>query len=151
MEYRASVLTLSSSYYVVSFSDEEVEVGSDLYEIDTEAEATVDASSPAAPAAAATESAAAAPSTPPPPTKSTPPPPPAAAQPKGHRTPSIHFLGKEGWSRVLSGSTIPVLQALPPNYGRPKFSEAEIDALIMGGADLAPEVKQYSSGAQFGY
>jgi hypothetical protein len=144
-----------------------------LYEIDTEAEASVESAPAAAPKSeeATSES------------KES-----ATAQPKievavekipasdssSHRSPSIHFLGKEGWAQALSGkdpitssaastssvapSTSSPLQTtlldgamIHPMYGRPKFTEAEMEALIMGGANMAPEVVVHSSGAKFSY
>jgi hypothetical protein len=147
-----------------------------LYEIDTEAEASVEAATATAPKAeeAPTES------------KES-----AGEQPKveeatvekapasgssSHRSPSIHFLGKEGWAQALSGkepitsSTASTSSAAPstssslfqqttvldgamihPMYGRPKFTETEMEALIMGGANVAPNVVIHSSGAKFSY
>ena len=70
----------------------------------------------------------------------------------GHnRTPSIHFLGKEGWARRRSGVQTPTIVYVPPSYGRPVFTEEEMEALVTGGASLAPDVKKYSSGSMFGY
>jgi hypothetical protein len=79
----------------------------------------------------------------------------AAAAPEknqqSHRNPSIHFLGKDGWKIALT-PFVPVVHApLPANYGRPGFSEEEMEALMMGGANLSPEVKQPSGGAIFGW
>jgi len=125
--------------------DDEVEVGADLYEIDTEAIATVEATTAAAatttttteptppvvaeaPAAAAVATAASASVTPP------------------TRVPSIHFLGKEGWRRALSVEPEVVI---PSSYGRLAFSEEEMEALWSGGANLAPELKEFSTGAVF--
>ena len=124
-----------------------MEVGADLYEIDTEAEATVTASETlAAEEAAAPAAKAATPA-------------PAAAAPaasttaeNSHRTPSINFLGKDGWARVLSGAgSAPIVYAIPADYGRPEFTEDEMEALVLGGANIAPDVKVYSAGAEFGY
>lgn len=143
-------------------SEDNIEVGANLYEIDTEAEATVTASSdaPAAETAAETES------SPPPPVAATEPAvsvPPAAAASEAHREPSIHFLGKDGWSRRLSGAPISLIPDKPngvvvldgsmltSNYGRPAFTEAEMEALMMGGADIAPQVVSHSSGAMFAW
>jgi hypothetical protein len=102
----------------------------------------------------------------------------AASASSSHRSPSIHFLGKEGWAQALSGkepitssaaSTSPAVSSaatssspsrettvldgtmIHPMYGRPKFTEAEMEALIMGGANMAPEVVVHSSGAKFSY
>lgn len=139
-------------------SEDNIEVGANLYEIDTEAEATVTASSDAPAPAAETESS-------PPPVAATEPAvsvPPAAAS-EGHREPSIHFLGKDGWSRRLSGAPISLIPDKPngvvvldgsmltSNYGRPAFTEAEMEALMMGGADIAPQVVSHSSGAMFAW
>lgn len=149
-------------------------MGGDLYEIDTEAEASVEGTT----AAAATPKAEEAPSE----SKS------VGEQPvvqetvktapesesSSHRNPSIHFLGKDGWAKVLSGkdptasSTQSTTSSTPsavssqkttvldgamihPMYGRPKFTEDEMEALIMGGANVAPEVVAHSSGATFSY
>lgn len=128
-------------------SDDTVDVGAELYEIDTEAEASI-----SAPQVSSDKPAAAAPSSVPEPAKS---PAVAAAAPEkkqqSQRNPSIHFLGKEGWKNALTASA-PVNNApIPANYGRPIFTEEEMEALIMGGANLTPEVKQHSDGAVFGW
>lgn len=142
--------------------DETVEVGANLYEIDTEAEATYEASSsleePRSEQRATT-------------------PPPAAeitsksdspstgeisSTETGHRVPSIQFLGKKGWTEVLSGAKQPTPDSvdtkpssppapskphgtisitdntIPPSFGRPKVTESEMEALIYGGANLDP-------------
>jgi len=122
--------------------DDEVEVGADLYEIDTEAEATVEASAASEPAAApAAEVAAPAP---------TPAPTPAAAAPTSgepaKRVPLIQFLGKEGWAQALTPEPEFII---PATYGRLEFSEEEMEALMLGGANMAPEVDSFSSGATF--
>jgi len=142
-------------------SDDTVEVGGDLYEIDTDAKASAapketaeKTPEPEKEQAVAVESA----------------PETAAKSSSGsgefsHRTPSIHFFGKEGWARLKSGETpdsgastsSPSKQAttttvtgpIPPMYGRPQFTEEEIEALVMGGATLAPEVVAVSGGAKF--
>lgn len=122
--------------------DDEVEVGADLYEIDTEAEATVEAApqsteaTPAAPAASTPEPA---------PVASAPAPVPASSA-VAPRIPSIKFLGKEGWARAL---TVEPALVIPASYGRLEFSEEEMEALWSGGANLAPELKEYSTGAIF--
>jgi hypothetical protein len=36
-----------------------------------------------------------------------------------------------------------------PMYGRPQFTEAEIEALLTGGATMAPKVLSHSTGAKF--
>lgn len=74
-------------------------------------------------------------------------PPPVGSQ---HRTPMIHFLGKDGWeARRCLHKHSAVEEYIPPMYGRPKFTEQEMEALMLGGASLAPEVTQLSSGAAF--
>jgi hypothetical protein len=82
------------------------------------------------------------------------PPPPASKS----RSPSINFLGKDGWARARSGGgggddhqdagTV-VVYEIPANYGRLQFTEEEMEALVMGGANMAPDIKQYSGGARF--
>lgn len=81
------------------------------------------------------------------------------------RIPSIHFLGKEGWKARLMAtesapqaspitSTTTVLKSDKPNAptsitqiqykpmeGRPLITEEEMEALVLGGALEAPEVK----------
>jgi hypothetical protein len=114
--------------------------------LDTEAEATVDAAAPATPSADAVpkvEAETVVSATPAPTETKT-------VTAKLARVPSIKFLGKEGWARVLSGYDVAVIYDVPPNFGRPVFSNDEMDALITGGANLAPDVKHHSSGALFG-
>jgi len=124
--------------------DDEVEVGADLYEIDSEAEPTVEADA----AAEAAQPAAAAPVSAPS-SGSTPVELAATDDPStkpSSRVPAIKFLGKEGWQRVLTPE--PEV-SIPPSYGRLEFSEEEIEALISGGANLAPDVEEFSDGAVF--
>ena len=123
-------------------SDDEVEVGSDLYEIDTEAEATVEASG-IVESDQTTEPV----SIPEPesiPTKSVVESDVSTIAPS--RVPSIQFLGKEGWKEALS---VKPDYIIPATYGRLDFSEEEIEALLSGGANLAPEIQEYSTGAVF--
>jgi len=75
------------------------------------------------------------------------------------RVPSIHFLGKEGWKEALTATddtkspttimpasnkpnapTSITTIAFNPMYGRPVIGDDEMEALILGGADEAPEV-----------
>lgn len=125
-------------------------MGSDLYELDTEAEATVEASTTASATSETLASSAPAPSpspaaaSPPAPSKAS-----ASTSSEAHRAPSIHFLGRDGWKKKLAG--VPELPPVPKNYGRPTFTEEEIEALLTGGANLVPEVKDYSKGAVFGH
>jgi hypothetical protein len=130
------------------FSDETVEVGADLCEIDTEAIATVEASESTSSTESKSEPTSTrivASSKPPSPSPSS-----SLLSSTGARTPSIHFLGKDGWARKLNGvEGTNVVYEIPANYGRLSFSEEEMEALIMGGANVAPEVKSYSSGATF--
>jgi len=146
--------------------DDTVEVGAALYELDTEAEATVvadtvgGADAPPVPAAEQSDD------TPPvveQQIQSAPPPPAASETPPG-RVPSIKFLGKSGWASRRSGQeptpAVPTTSptgavtmdgsAITSNYGRPVFSEAEMEALMMGGANLVPDVLATSGGAKFG-
>lgn len=119
--------------------NETVAVGSPLYEVDTEAIATIDAESAAEPAISREA-------------------PPTAETGRSDtfqsanssalsapRTPTIKFLGKEGWAHKLR--SMPNLPAksltIPPLYGRPAFTEDEMEALILGGASL--EVPGYTS------
>jgi hypothetical protein len=144
-----------------------VEVGAKLYELDTDAIASV-VSAPAIEAQATTS-----------PTPSKP------AAPKindsllqkvgtpvsDHRSPSIKFLGKEGWEALRKGhdatkelstaASSPAtkthavttikgdINVKDPMYGRPKFTEAEMEALLTGGATMAPQVLSLSTGAKF--
>ena len=145
----------TDSRLTTTHSDETVEVGTALFEIDTEGVATTTSGSTAAADNAtlvetvtppANEPAVAAAAT--------------TALPKStsKRVPSIRFLGKEGWARLLSGNgnnsdsntaSPTLLENLGPMYGRPSFSEEEMEALILGGASLAPHVTYHSSGAKF--
>lgn len=136
--------------------EDTVEVGAKLYEIDTEGEATVVAGTHASSGSApipesnvvATEEAVVEPL--------------AAAQdplPQHQgRIPSIHFLQKDGWAKRKKaggdhatppvadvpppprtsplGVTSYTVDAVHPMYGRPKFTDAEIEALMYGGANL---------------
>lgn len=126
--------------------DDTIEVGADLYKIDTEAEASVgvsasqsdessavssEESEPVAAAAAQTVAA-------------------TSSTSSSQRTPSINFLGKEGWERLRTGIQAPALVYIPPMYGRPAFSEDEMEALVMGFGPNAPDVKANSDGAIFG-
>lgn len=133
--------------------DETVEVGADLYELDTDGEATVEASvAPVIPPTTAKEGGKEPPT--PKAENSKPSQPTATPQKKTQqqRMPSIQFLGKEGWSRKLAVTPeLPPLPPLPINFGRPSFSAEEIEALMTGGASMAPNVKQHSYGAKFGY
>lgn len=146
-------------------SDETVEVGADLYVIDTEgvasvqsapkdAPATASGSETETPVAAATDSA-----TPESSTTTA-----ASSSSSQSRAPSIHFLGKNGWAARRAGKPAAPKSLIPdtPNgvvlldgsmitaaYGRPAFSEEEMEALISGGASIAPTVVSLSSGAKF--
>ena len=128
--------------YLPLFSDDEIEVGADLYEIDTEAEATVEATQAAAEATQTTVAV----STPEPKQAPEETPAPVATNSAAGRTPSIKFLGKEGWAQAL---TVEPEVVIPASYGRLAFSEEEIEALMSGGANLAPELKSFSTGAVF--
>lgn len=127
-------------------SDDEVEVGADLYEIDSEAEATVQAADPAAQSAAPVSASVPEPEPEPTPTESIKPADTTATKAASARVPSIKFLGKEGWKTALTAMPEYVI---PADYGRLDFSEEEIEALLSGGASLAPEIEEYSTGAVF--
>jgi len=133
--------------------DDTVEVGADLYEIDTAAEATVVSADDisVAPSSETTES--------PEPVMST-----SKDEPSSHRVPSIHFLGKDGWAIRKSGKdasepppapisptgvTVVDGSMLDSMYGRPAFTGEEMEAMVLGGGSLAPEVVVHSHGAQF--
>ena len=122
-------------------SDETIEVGKPLYEIDTEASATIESSDtngPENPPEALAPTATTTTSETLGVTKS------EIKNESYHRTPMIKFLGKEGWALKLSGSEQAVESfVIPPMYGRPAFSEEEMEALLLGGASL--EVPGYAS------
>lgn len=149
-------------------SDDTVEVGANLYEVDTDAETSFEASTSSL--APISNSSA-----------------PPSLEPAGkkesieaksysaesaHRSPLIKFLGKEGWEAARRGSSpTPALSVTPtisislqsphavtkishnaiihPMYGRPRFTAAEMEALLTGGATTAPTVLLHSSGATF--
>lgn len=124
--------------------DDTIEVGGNLYEIDTDAVASgVSPSSGENPQtsenvameepASITSSAV-----------------PEQTQITQHRSPSIKFLGKEGWERRRCGQgtdssvekengVSSITTKIHPMYGRPLFTEGEMEALILGGANLEPE------------
>jgi len=85
----------------------------------------------------------------------------ALAEPGG-RAPSIRFLGKEGWRARLAATgpeapSTPVAAAIRtdrpqsptsvtrvpynPMHGRPVITDEEMEALVLGGAEEAPEVE----------
>ena len=95
---------------------------------------------------------------------------PAAPSTTSARVPSIHFLGKLGWKEKLAAtddapasaaaesSTTIFPTSNSPNsptsitqmpyssmFGRPPITDEEMEALILGGADEAPEVKKVVS------
>lgn len=95
----------------------------------------------------------------------------ASGKASGTRVPSIAFLGKAGWTKKLTPSAhspeADKALGIPPSvggpapvtvesthlgamYGRIPFSEMEMEALISGGADEAPQLISSSSGAVFG-
>ena len=136
---------------IIIYSDDNVEVGADLYEIDTEGVATVEAAAAPstteeeAPAAPSTAEPVAAASTPAP-TVSSSSSSSSSDVSSGARIPSINFLGKDGWAAAL---TVKPEVVVPANYGRLPMSEEEIEALMSGGANLAPELKAYSTNATY--
>jgi pyruvate/2-oxoglutarate dehydrogenase complex dihydrolipoamide acyltransferase (E2) component len=83
------------------------------------------------------------------------------------RIPSIHFLGKEGWNALRnehSQSTSKSTNTTTPGgskphsptsvtytpyvhmYGRPSITDEEMEALLLGGAEEAPEMKKDKGG-----
>jgi len=132
--------------------DDNVEVGADLYEIDTEGVATVEAAAPSTTTEEAPAAVPAAVSTAEPVAASTPAPTVSSSSSSssdsssGARIPSINFLGKDGWAAAL---TVKPEVVVPANYGRLPMSEEEIEALMSGGANLAPELKAYSTNATY--
>jgi hypothetical protein len=135
--------------------DETVDVGAPLCEIDTDVEAAV-VTSPSKAEAPVTAAAPAAVQSPEPVAvaASAPSPPSVVSSPAAavatSRVPSIKFRGKDGWATALAGHPPPqVVYDIPANYGRLKFTDDEMEALVTGGANMAPEIKQYSGGARF--
>ena len=138
-----------------------MEVGANLYELDTDAVAAV------VPAPTATSETSNAPLSPPKSggAESS----PALSSGPQQRSPSIKFLGKDGWEAIKSGKKpdevlVPAAQKGPLDvtvirddkpmhamFGRPKFTDEEMEALIMGGASIAPNVVSHSKGAKFQY
>lgn len=134
--------------------DENVEVGTNLYEIDTKGTATkiLPPEKTIETSASATLGADALPSISP----------SSANETSGHtRIPSIKFLNKDGWERRKNGlkqssdtlivdiksvdpkATVTLdSSGVGPMYGRLLFSEREIDALLLGGASEAPIMKE---------
>lgn len=129
-------------------SDDNVEVGADLYQIDTEGVATAvttavadNESSTKEEISNTTEVSSTIEEV-------------VSKSDESVRNPSIHFLGKEGWKdklTVVAKSLPQIAQPLKPNgaitldgghltpmYGRLPFSEREMEALMMGGASEAP-------------
>jgi len=133
--------------------DGNIEVGADLYEIDTEGTA-MNVSQPDKTIDTSVSDDLGANPLPSMPSSST-------EETLGHaRIPSIKFLNKDGWSRRKNGLEQPseVVDTTPvdpkatvtldstgigPMYGRLPFSEREIDALILGGASEAPVMDEW--------
>jgi pyruvate/2-oxoglutarate dehydrogenase complex dihydrolipoamide acyltransferase (E2) component len=131
--------------------DDTVEVGAPLYEIDTEAAPSIEWTGCAASGTADEETASA--ETDESVTISST---SGEQKPETLRRPSIHFLGKEGWKKKLSaeGKVLEQkpLQPLKPHglvvldgsnirkssYGRIVISQKEMDAFLLGGANVAP-------------
>ncbi len=131
------------------YREDNVEVGANLYEIDTEAEAsasitpTAETPSSAASSQVAVEEEIKIVA--------------EEATKTGVRIPSIQFLGKDGWKRRLSPentiatptvttisagkpheTTIVASGVMAPMYGRLPFTDREIEALELGGASEVP-------------
>lgn len=154
----------------VNDRDETIDVGADLYELDTEGEASLSASEAEEAVHVGTTAEIIAASSNP----------LSDSQEAGpnilHRTPSIHFLGKDGWAKLKSQQHMSEKEMAPklsipktgagkispyatnvvyddvrvshPMYGRPQFTEVEIEALLMG-IEGDPDVIRHSSGAKF--
>lgn len=146
---------------LVRISDETVEVGAPLYEIDTEAKPFDSAPSETSTTAAAETTATVSPTST---TTSTSSHAPKQVQQQleqqqEHRSPKIHFLGKEGWAARLRAtiaeqptpSVVVDTTPISPMYGRPPFSEEEMEAFMLGGAEQAPKIIANSTGAKFSY
>ena len=142
-------------------ADDTVEVGADLYSLDTDASAAAAAAAKAASAPAAKQSV----------TETSDPAVAnngmaplitndASSMLGGGRMPSIKFLGKAGWAARRNpgkemegdgeGEGLHVDVGFDPMFGRPPVSEDEMEALLSGGAEFAPTVLKGSYGAQFG-
>ena len=139
-----------------------VEVGEGLYVLDTDLSAATSAGG----AAAVDNAASSAAIEQVPKVEEAPAPVVAAPAKPTTRVPSIHFLGKEGWEALRKGSsgqsqssgTTIISDAKPQSptsityqpyvhmYGRPSITEEEMEALMLGGAEEAPEVKKEKSG-----
>ena len=125
----------------VKYSDGNIDVGADLCEIDTEAVATTEVTELITEEAAAPSTLEYTPII-------------SGSSSSGNddsssqaaRTPSIKFLGKDGWAAAL---TVENEIVLPANYGRLPISEEEMEALVTGGANLAPELKAFSTKALY--
>lgn len=128
--------------------DDNVDVGADLCEIDTDAVATVEAASTDDPTEETTiktpETSSSSHSTSE--TTTTPEPITSSSSSSSPRIPLIKFLGKDGWAAAL---TVEPEVQIPADYGRPPFTDVEMEALITGGANLAPELKAYSTKALY--
>eukprot|EP00553_Chaetoceros_curvisetus_P015036 CAMPEP_0204643034 /NCGR_PEP_ID=MMETSP0718-20130828/375_1 /ASSEMBLY_ACC=CAM_ASM_000674 /TAXON_ID=230516 /ORGANISM="Chaetoceros curvisetus" /LENGTH=186 /DNA_ID=CAMNT_0051664069 /DNA_START=218 /DNA_END=778 /DNA_ORIENTATION=+ len=129
--------------------EDNVEVGANLYEIDTEAEASASITPAAETPSSATSSQVAVEEE----IKIV----AEEATKTGVRIPSIQFLGKDGWKRRLSPqntiatptvttisagkpheTTIVASGVMAPMYGRLPFTDREIEALELGGASEVP-------------
>jgi len=140
VDIRASTTGVITSQF--GAIDDNIDVGADLCEIDTDAVATVEAGAATEEISKeAPESSSIASVSTPTVTTSV-----SAGDLSSSRVPSIKFLGKEGWAAAL---TVQPEVQIPANYGRLPFSEDEMEALVTGGANLAPELKQYSTKALY--
>lgn len=151
-------------YCCLIHRDDTVAVGSNLYELDTEGTVSQDTSiQTSAPIEAVKETAKVEPIV-----INSKEPIMETGTASEHRSPTIKFLGKSGWEAALKGHSsepapIVVAVASKPNavttivddtiihpmYGRPRFTDTEMEALITGGATIAPLVLMHSSGAKF--
>jgi len=141
--------------------DANVEVGTELYVLDVDGVAGEEGAAAPAPAATATEE------VPAPAAAAVADPPAVATDAKSStRVPSIAFLGKDGWKSrrtpaaapsptvVIPQSTSPnaptsvtYMEKTPLTFGRPAISEAEMESLILGGAEESPDVVSGKAGS----
>jgi len=118
--------------------DDTVEVGADLYQIDTEGQPTENVEETQEEEVVSLSSDSVGDNT---------------VVPKAQkRNSSIHFLGKEGWkARRTPKESIPeIIYFNDPMYGRPVITEEEMEEFILGGASLAPKIITESQAPVFG-
>lgn len=151
--------------------DETIEVGADLYELDTQADAPALSSEAEESIHVGTTAEILSASNPPVLTSQ------ETSTALAHRKQSIHFLGKDGWAKIRNQKPATEERKAPslsivktdagskvspyatnvvyddtrvshPMYGRPQFTDSEIQALLMG-FQGEPDVIRHSTGAKF--